>query len=74
MDKLCSWMTENVDKMDDTDLAPFLLTSATLDYIPKQSEKLFEVFNHFMTSFAENIKKQKLSVSQFSAAKKNYFL
>ena len=51
LDSLCSLLTskvkdtENIDKCNvkTKDLAAFLLTTATLDYCPKNSSKLYEV-------------------------------
>ena len=43
MDRICRWMDEKKDILEDKDLVTFLLTSAALNYIPRDSDSLFRL-------------------------------
>lgn len=43
LDSICSKMTDSADVLGSRELVAFLVTTATLNYQPKNSEKLYDV-------------------------------
>ena len=47
MDQISNWFRKHSDKISNRDLISFLLSTASLNYIPSDSEEIYKVINYY---------------------------